>query len=52
MREAFEFSKNGENLAEKWKFNEIYLWSKSLQGLFTEHLLRAQSSAIKSEISV
>ena len=41
LREAFEYSKKSENLAWKWKFFEMVSWSKSLQGLITEKLVRA-----------
>ena len=41
LREAFEYSKKSENLARKWKFFEMVSWSKSLQGLITEKLVRA-----------
>jgi hypothetical protein len=41
MREAFEYSKKSENLAREWKFYEMVSWSKSLQGLITEKLVRA-----------
>ena len=41
LREAFEYSKKSKNLARKWKFFEMVLWNKSLQGLITEKLVLA-----------
>ena len=42
MQKAFQLSKNAENLARKRKFFEMVSWSKSLQGLYAEKLVRAK----------
>ena len=39
MKEAFEFSREGEKLARKWKFYEMETWSRSLQTFFIVKLL-------------
>ena len=47
LREAFKLSQKSENLAQKWKFYEIELWSRSFKVFVIVELLRSKFQLIK-----